>query len=194
LVCRAMALLLAFLPAYAGPAAVGSVANVALAVVFRLVLSRRAPRLRSRVAVCLFAGVLGGLIALTEALVFVEMRGLQKEPAGFALFFLPVFLAPTAVAALTWVLGDSTFAHGWRSGWALVGAVAGAAASTPALISAIHLTNLSWALWSSVPWELSSFVYWSLFGLPVALAATFGSLLATRMCAAVARFGRAPSN
>ena len=141
--------------------------------------------------VCLVAGLLGGWIALMESLVFVEVRGLSKEPAGFALVSLPLLLSPTAVAGLTWVLDDSFSGHGRRSARALLGALAGAAASTPALVLFIEVANLSHDLSGSVPWGLS---YWSLLGLPVALAATFGSAVATRMGAGMARGGRSLPN
>jgi hypothetical protein len=67
-----------------------------------------------RIAVCVVAGVLGGLVAVAQSLVFVEVSGLWKEAAGFALLFVPVFLAPTAVAASTWVLDNSSSGHAGR--------------------------------------------------------------------------------
>jgi hypothetical protein len=186
-----VAFVFAFLSAYAGPALVGSITNIAVAIAFRLALSREIPGFRSRIVVCVVAGVLGGLIAVAESLVFVEVSGLWKEAAGFALLFVPVFLAPTAVAASTWVLDGSSSGHGGRSGWALLGAVAGAAiAATGLFFSLEHATRLSRALWGSVPFELSRFAYWSLVGMPLAVAAMIGSASANRIRTALLRVER----
>jgi hypothetical protein len=182
------------LQAYGGIVAVGSIANIAAAIAFRLVFARRAPGLSSRAVACLLAGVLGGTIAVAESLAAVEVLGYWKEAAGFALLFLPLFLTPTAVAGLTWVLDNSPSGHVRRSGWALFGAVAGAAGTAPALFFALdQLPELSRALWGDRKFEISRFAYWSLLAQPVALAATLGSAVAARVAGtAMARVGKSP--
>jgi hypothetical protein len=173
---------LTILQAYAGIAALGSIANIAAAVTFRLAFSRRAPGLSSRAVGCLLAGALGGPTAVAESLAAVEVLGFWKEAAGFALLVLPLLLAPTAIAGLTWMLDNSSSGGVRRSGWALLGAVAGAAGTAPLLLYCLEqLPDLSRALWGDRIFELSRFAYWSLLGLPVALAATLGSALARRL-------------
>jgi hypothetical protein len=107
---------LLILRAYAGPTAVGSVANIAAAIAFRTAFSRAALGSQSRLAVCLLAGAVGGALGVGESLVVVEVLGFRKEAAGFALVLVPVLLTPTAVGALAWVLDDSYPTRGKRSG------------------------------------------------------------------------------
>ena len=183
--------------AYAGPAVVGSIANISGAIAFRLVLSSRAPGLQSRTFGSLLAGLLGGSLAIAESHVVVAVLDLRSEAAGLAFLFLPMLLAPTAVAALTWVLDDSSFDRGMRSGWTLVGAVAGAAGSASLVPYYMELLpGLPRALLgSAVALELLRFASGAVLGLPIALAATIGSAIADRVSrAATARVGRSPPN
>src|SRR6185369_9428562 len=92
---------------YRVPALLGSAMNILLGVAVRSALPRRVLGLAARVSAYALAGLAGGLTAAAEAFAVVEMLDWQQEAAGLALVFLPFLLAPTTVATLVWLFGES---------------------------------------------------------------------------------------
>ena len=169
--------------AYPGPATLASIANTVIAIALRSAFPRRVLRQPVRVVAYLLAGLFGGLVAVAETLLAIEMLDFRQEAAGLALLFLPLLLAPTTVATLAWLFGDAVSGRSKRPAWALVGAIAGALTMTSLLVSVFE-RPLVRALVESMPQTLSPFTawsllgVWSLLGLPIAAGAAVGHTVA----------------
>jgi hypothetical protein len=154
--------------AYAKPAAVAAVANIGTVMAVRALLPTFHLSLLTRGGRVVIAGCLGGLISVLEALAVVELSGLRQEAAGMALAFLPFVLAPTAVAALTWLFATSSSSR--SSTLALVGAVVGAVVASPMAPILLEYARL-------LPGPSDVYVPWMLVGMPLAVGATLGCVV-----------------
>jgi hypothetical protein len=153
---------------YAKPAAAAAVANIGTVVAVRAFLPTFHLALLSRGGGFVIAGCVGGLLSVVEAFAAVELSGLRQEAAGMALAFLPFVLAPTAVAALSWLFSTTNWSR--RSTLALVGAVAGALVASPLAPILVHYAML-------LPGPSNMYVPWMLVGMPLAAGATLGCVL-----------------
>jgi hypothetical protein len=154
---------------YAKSAAIVSVANIGAVVAVRALLPTFHVSLLTRGGGFVIAGSLGGLVSVLEAVAVVELSGAIKEAAGLAQVFLPFVLAPSAVAALVWLFATPSTNLSKRSALALLGAIAGAALTSP-------LTPFLFEM-AKPRSDSSLYVPWMILGLPLAAGATLGCIL-----------------
>ena len=182
-----MGMLVDIARAYPEPAMLASVVNIAIAIALRPAFPRRVLGRPVRIGAYLLAGLFGGLIAVAETFLAIEMFDFRQEAGGLALVFLPPLLAPTTVATLAWLFGDSVSGRSKRPAWALVGAIAGALTITWLLVSVFERPVVG-ALLKAMPETLSPFKAWSLLrsmallGLPIAAGAAVGHTVARGAC------------
>ena len=174
--------LIALAEAYRVPAAIITSVNIGLAIAVYSAFPKRAAGSPARVGALALAGVLGGVTAVVEALVVIELFDFRHEAAGLALVFLPILLVPSTVAVLVWLFGDALAGGRRRPVFTLLGALIGAAVMAPVLPAALELPSpLERELSRWLSNDVAPFVWYAVLGLPVAAGAACGAAVLRRV-------------